>query len=64
MKHQSIHEIKILFAKLKNHEHLTVIKMIWIVFAIAGFVGGRNFYYMHAIVFPVANTQYYFEFYF
>lgn len=44
--------------------HLTVIIIIWIVFEITGFVGGRNFYYMHAIVFPVANTQYYFQSFF
>lgn len=44
--------------------HLTVIIIIWIVFEITGFVGGRNFYSMHAIVFPVANTQYYFQSFF
>lgn len=35
--------------------YLIVIIIIWIVFEIIGFVGGRNFYYMYVIVFFVVN---------
>lgn len=35
--------------------YLIVIMIIWIVFEIIGFVGGRNFYYMYVIVFFVVN---------
>lgn len=35
--------------------YLIVIIIIWIVFEIIGFVGGRNFYYMYVIVFFMVN---------